>query len=145
MLNFKTPLYFWQSKNRKKKRKSFPRESCFTYTPVKLYNFSMLINMSIVVLQVPDTFYLLATCTFSEYSTVESVVVSWKLWNMCSHGSLGESLISCFISNSSSFLGFFFSKLQWWETESVWILRLCHVVRNILDVTCLNDLLFVLR
>lgn len=35
--------------------------------------------MSIVVLQVPDTLYLLATCTISKYSTVDSVVISWKL------------------------------------------------------------------
>lgn len=77
MLNFKTPLYFWQSKNSKKN--SFPQESCFAYTHIKLYNFSMLINMSIAVLQVPDTLYLLATCTFSRYSTVDSVVTKLEV------------------------------------------------------------------
>lgn len=64
---------------KKQKKNSFPQESFFMHTHVKLYHFSMLINMSIVVLQVPDTLYLLATCTFSKYSTVDSVVASCKL------------------------------------------------------------------
>ena len=57
-------------------RKAAPRAHTHI---IILYNFSMLINMSIAVLQVPDTLYLLATCTFSKYSAADSVVVSWKL------------------------------------------------------------------
>lgn len=74
----KTPLYLWQSENCKKKKRK-KQECCFTCTPIKFYNFSMLINMSIVILQVPDTLHLLAVCTFSKYTTVDSVFISWKL------------------------------------------------------------------
>ena len=145
MLNFKTTSYFWQNKNRKKKS-SFPQESCSTYTHVKLYNFSMLINMSIVVLQVPGTLSLLAKCTFSKYSTVDSVVISWKLWNMCSHGSLGG--IINFMLHIQLQLHFFppQSCIDGKQRQAgLWGCVMLMSVKNILDLTCLNDLLFVLR
>lgn len=101
--------------------------------------------MSIVVLQVPDTVYLLATCTFSKYSTVDSVVVSWKLWNMCSHGSLG-GIINFMLHIQIQLLFFFQSCID--EKQKLAGFLGCVMlmsVKNILDVTCLNDLLFDLR
>lgn len=90
-----TSMFYAQLQNtivrsKTRKKKVFLRKAALRTHTLKLYNFRMLINMSIVVLQVPDTLYLLATCTFSKYSKVDSVVIGWRLWNMCSHGSLGE-------------------------------------------------------
>lgn len=40
---------------KEQEKNSFPQESCFTYANIKLYNFSMLINVSAGVLQVPES------------------------------------------------------------------------------------------
>lgn len=78
MLNFKNTIGT-SGGERERKKKLSSGKLLYIHTPLNYTIFSMLINMSIAVLQVPDTLYLLATCTFSKYATVDSVVVSWKL------------------------------------------------------------------
>lgn len=141
MLNFKTPLYVAKPE----KKKVFLRKAALRTHTLKLYNFRMLINMSIVVLQVPDTLYLLATCTFSKYSKVDSVVIGWRLWNMCSHGSLGE-IINFMLHIQLRLLFFPQSCIDGKQKlAGFWSCVMLMSVKNSLDVTCLNDLQFVLR
>lgn len=146
MLSFKKKKHHCTSgrvKTAKKRKKRKKQECCFTCTPIKFYNFSMLINMSIVILQVPDTLHLLAVCTFSKYTTVDSVFISWKLWNTCSHGSVG-GIINFMLHIQPRLLLFLLSRID----EKQKLAGFCGCVmlmsvENILDVTRPNDLLFV--
>lgn len=86
------------------KRNSFPLESYFTYTHIKLQHFRILINTPFcsftssryTFVFLPHTVYL-----FSKYSSVHSLLLLQASYAIQVHTDhLGESLISCFISET---------------------------------------------